>query len=221
MELSKKLGIPLVATNDAHYLNHEDSDLHDTLLCIGTKTTKAKEKRMRFATDQFFVKAPDEMRAVFPDHPEYLERTLEIAAKVDLFPSTRKPVTPSFPVENGHALDSYFVQVAREYFEMRVQKCRPFWAAGALKYPEEKYRERLEFEINTILSMGFPGYFLLVWDFIAKAREMGVPVGPGRGSAAGSIVAWAMKITDIDPMQYDLLFERFLNPGVVHARCGH
>ena len=212
MELSKKLGIPLVATNDAHYLNHEDSDLHDTLLCIGTKTTKAKEKRMRFATDQFFVKTPDEMRAVFPDHPEYLERTLEIAAKVDLFPITRKPVTPSFPVPNGHTLDSYFVQIAREYFELRVQKCRPFWAAGALKYSEEKYRERLEFEINTILNMGFPGYFLLVWDFIAKAREMGVPVGPGRGSAAGSIVAWAMKITDLDPMQYDLLFERFLNP---------
>ena len=212
IELAKKLGIPLVATNDAHYLNHEDSDLHDTLLCIGTKTTKAKEKRMRFATDQFFVKTPDEMRAVFPDHPEYLERTLEIAAKVDLFPITRKPVTPSFPVPEGHTMESYFVQTARECFELRVRSCQPFWAAGALKYPETKYRERLEFEINTILSMGFPGYFLLVWDFIAKARDMGVPVGPGRGSAAGSIVAWAMKITDIDPMQYDLLFERFLNP---------
>ena len=167
---------------------------------------------MRFASDQFYVKTPDEMRAVFPDHPEYLERTLEIAAKIDLFPITRKPATPSFPVPAGHTLDSYFVQVARECFEGRVQQCRPLWGADALKYSEETYRKRLEFELNTILHMGFPGYFLLVWDFIAKAREMGVPVGPGRGSAAGSIVAWAMKITDIDPMQYDLLFERFLNP---------
>jgi len=212
MELAAKLGIPLVATNDAHYLNHEDADLHDTLLCIGTKTTKAKEKRMRFSTDQFYVKTPEEMRAVFPDHPEYLERTLEIAAKVDLFPITRKPVTPRFPVPDGYDLDSYFVHIAKETFEQRLAECRPLWQAGALKHAEEKYRERLAFELDMILKMGFPGYFLLVWDFIRQAREMGVPVGPGRGSAAGSIVAWSMKITDIDPMQYDLLFERFLNP---------
>jgi len=211
-ELAAKLGIPLVATNDAHYLNHADADLHDTLLCIGTKTTKAKEKRMRFSTDQFFVKTPEEMRAVFPDHPEYLERTLEIAAKVDLFPITRKPVTPRFPVPEGYDLDSYFVHIAQETFEQRLVDCRPLWQAGALKHSEEKYRERLAFELDMILKMGFPGYFLLVWDFIRKAREMGVPVGPGRGSAAGSIVAWSMMITDIDPMQYDLLFERFLNP---------
>jgi DNA polymerase-3 subunit alpha len=210
--LAAKLGIPLVATNDAHYLNHDDSDLHDTLLCIGTKTTKAKEKRMRFSTDQFFVKTPDEMRAVFPDHPEYLERTLEIAAKVDLFPITRKPVTPQFPVPSGYDLESYFVHIAKETFEARIAECRPLWQRGVLKYPEEKYRERLAFELDTVLKMGFPGYFLLVWDFIRKAREMGVPVGPGRGSAAGSIVAWSMRITDLDPMQYDLLFERFLNP---------
>ncbi|GLH71273.1 DNA-directed DNA polymerase [Geothrix rubra] len=210
--LAAKLGIPLVATNDAHYLNHEDSDLHDTLLCIGTKTTKAKERRMRFSTDQFFVKTPEEMRAVFPDHPEYLERTLEIAAKVDHFPITRKPVTPNFPVPSGFDLESYFVHVAKETFEARVAECRPLWQRGQLKHAEEKYRERLAFELDTVLKMGFPGYFLLVWDFIRKAREMGVPVGPGRGSAAGSIVAWSMRITDIDPMQYDLLFERFLNP---------
>ncbi len=212
MELAKKLGIPLVATNDAHYLNHEDADLHDTLLCIGTKTTKAKERRMRFSTDQFFVKTPGEMQAVFPDHPEYLERTLEIAAKIDLFPITRKPVTPQFPVPSGFDLESYFVHIAKESFEARLEECRPLWQKGQLTYPEEKYRERLAFELDTVLKMGFPGYFLLVWDFIRKAREMGVPVGPGRGSAAGSIVAWSMRITDIDPMQYDLLFERFLNP---------
>ncbi len=212
IELSKKTGIPLVATNDSHYLNHEDADLHDTLLCIGTKALKRAERRMRFGTDQFFVKTPEEMAKVFPQNPEFLARTLEIAAKVDLFPITRKPATPTFPVPNGHTLESYFVEVAKEWFEKRMAECRPLWQSGQLKHAEEKYRERLEFELQTILNMGFPGYFLLVWDFIAKAREMGVPVGPGRGSAAGSIVAWALKITDIDPMQYDLLFERFLNP---------
>ena len=137
---------------------------------------------------------------------------MEIAAKVDLFPITRKPVTPRFPVPAGYDLDAYFVHVAQETFEQRLAECRPLWQAGSLKHAEEKYRERLAFELDMILKMGFPGYFLLVWDFIRKAREMGVPVGPGRGSAAGSIVAWSMRITDIDPMQYDLLFERFLNP---------
>lgn len=211
-ELSKRTGIPLVATNDAHYLNHADADLHDTLLCIGTKTLKNQQRRMRFSTDQFYVKSPEEMAAVFGQNPEVLERSLEIAAKIDLFPITRKPITPQFPVPSGHTLESYFVAVAREWFEKRVLECKALWAEGRLKHSEEKYRARLEFELETILHMGYPGYFLLVWDFIAKAREMGVPVGPGRGSAAGSIVAWAMKITDIDPMQYDLLFERFLNP---------
>lgn len=211
-ELSQRTGIPLVATNDAHYLNHEDADLHDTLLCIGTKALKTQQRRMRFSTDQFYVKTPEEMRAVFGDRPDLLERTLEIAAKIDLFPITRKPVTPQFPVPSGFTLESYFVHVAREWFERRVVECRPLWQQGRLKHAEEVYRKRLDFELETILKMGYPGYFLLVWDFIAKARDMGVPVGPGRGSAAGSIVAWSMMITDIDPMQYDLLFERFLNP---------
>ena len=201
-----------MATNDSHYLNHEDADLHDTLLCIGTKTFKSAQRRMRFSTDQFFAKTPEEMAAVFREHPEVLERTLEIAARIDLYPITRKPVTPQFPVPSGHTLESYFLEVARSRFEERIQECQPLWQRGVLKYTEDKYRARLEFELDTVLSMGFPGYFLLVWDFIRKAREMGVPVGPGRGSAAGSIVAWSMHITDIDPMQYDLLFERFLNP---------
>ncbi len=211
-ELSRRTGIPLVATNDSHYLNHEDADLHDTLLCIGTKTFKSAARRMRFSTDQFYAKTPEEMAAVFKDHPEVLERTLEIAAKVDLYPITRKPITPQFPVPSGHTLESYFLEVARAAFEERIKECQMLWQRGVLKYTEDKYRARLAFELDTILSMGFPGYFLLVWDFIRKSREMGVPVGPGRGSAAGSIVAWSMHITDIDPMQYDLLFERFLNP---------
>ncbi len=211
-ELSQRTGIPLVATNDAHYLNHADADLHDTLLCIGTKALKRQERRMRFSTDQFYVKTPEEMAALFPGHPELLERSLEIASRIDLYPITRKPATPQFPVPEGFTLESYFVHMAREWFERRIQECRPLWQEGLLKHPEEAYRQRLDFEIDTILKMGYPGYFLLVWDFIAKSREMGVPVGPGRGSAAGSIVAWSLKITDIDPMQYDLLFERFLNP---------
>lgn len=211
-ELSRRTGIALVATNDSHYLNHGDADLHDTLLCIGTKRFKSEKRRMRFSTDQFFVKTPSEMTSVFSQNPEVLERTLEIAAKIDLFPITRKPATPNFPVPSNHTLESYFLEVAKKCFEDRINACRVLWQRNALKYPEESYRTRLAFELETIIKMGFPGYFLLVWDFICKAREMNVPVGPGRGSAAGSIVAWSMHITDIDPMQYDLLFERFLNP---------
>jgi len=141
-----------------------------------------------------------------------VERTLEIAAKVEAYSLARKPVTPNFPVPSGFDLKGYFVHISREWFEKRIAECRPLWSKGLLMYTEAEYRARLDFEIKTIIDMGFPGYFLMVWDFIAKAREMGVPVGPGRGSAAGSIVAWALKITDIDPMQHELLFERFLNP---------
>ncbi|MCL1893593.1 MAG: DNA polymerase III subunit alpha [Holophagaceae bacterium] len=211
-ELSKRTGIPLVLTNDSHYLDHGDADLHDTLLCIGTKKVKTDTDRMRFPGDQFYVKTPAEMALLFPERPDLLERTLEIASKIDSFPLKRKPVTPNFPVPDGFELDGYFVHISREWFEKRIAESRPLWANGWLKHPEKAYRERLEFELSTILKMGFPGYFMMVWDFIAKSREMGVPVGPGRGSAAGSIVAWALKITDIDPMQYGLLFERFLNP---------
>jgi DNA polymerase-3 subunit alpha len=211
-ELSKKTGIPLVLANDAHYLNAEDSDLHDTLLCIGTKKQKKDVNRMRFSSTQFYLKTPGEMARLFPNSPELLELTLKIADTINVFPITRDSVTPNFPVPSGFDLGSYFVHTAREWFEKRVEECRPLWAKGLLLIAEAEYRARLEFEIDLILKMGFPGYFLMVWDFIGKAREMGVPVGPGRGSAAGSIVAWALRITDIDPMQYGLLFERFLNP---------
>jgi len=211
-ELSQKTGIPLVLTNDSHYLDLSDADLHDTLLCVGTKKLKNDPHRMRFSTNQFFVKTPDEMALIFPDRPELLERTLEIASKIDVFPITRKPITPDFPVPVGFNLNSYFVHVAKEWFEKRMEECQQLWTNGRLAHKEADYRERFEFEVDIILKMGYSGYFLMVWDFIAKSREMGVPVGPGRGSAAGSIVAWSLKITDIDPMQYGLLFERFLNP---------
>ncbi|MDR2561986.1 MAG: DNA polymerase III subunit alpha [Holophagales bacterium] len=211
-ELSQKTGIPLVLTNDAHYLDHEDSDLQDTLLCIGTQKSKSDSNRMRFPSSQFYVKTPEEMSLLFPDRLDMMEMTLEIAAKVEPYSLARKPVTPDFPVPSGFDLEGYFVHVSKEWFEKRIAECRPLWSKGMLTHTEDEYRTRLKFEIETIIKMGFPGYFLMVWDFIAKAREMGVPVGPGRGSAAGSIVAWALKITDIDPMQYELLFERFLNP---------
>jgi DNA polymerase-3 subunit alpha len=211
-ELSARTGIQLVGTNDAHYLNAEDSDLHDTLLCIGTKRLKSDAKRMRFSTDQFYVKTPQEMSSLFADHPELVERTLEIASKIDAFPIERKPIAPNFPTPDGSSVQDYFVKTSREWFERRIAACAPLWQEGRLRHTEQEYRERLDFEIDMILKMGFPGYFLLVWDFILKARDMGVPVGPGRGSAAGSIVAWSLMITDIDPMQHELLFERFLNP---------
>jgi DNA polymerase-3 subunit alpha len=210
--LSAKTGIPLVATNDSHYLNHDDSDLHDTLLCIGTKKLKSDQRRMRFPTDQFFVKSPEEMALVFPRNPEYLERTVEIASRIDFLKMKRDVATPYFPGPGGIGMEDHFRATAKEWFERRMIDLAPLWHEGLLKYSQDDYRNRFAFEIDMILKMGFPGYFLLVWDFIAKAREMGVPVGPGRGSAAGSIVAWALKITDIDPMQYELLFERFLNP---------
>ncbi len=211
-ELSRRTGIPLVATNDSHYLNHEDADLHDTLLCIGTKTFKSAQRRMRFSTDQFFAKTPEEMAAVFGEHPEVLERTLEIAARSSSTPSPASPSRPSSRCPPGTPWRATSWKWPGPASRTRIEECRPLWQRGVLKYTEDKYRARLAFELDTVLSMGFPGYFLLVWDFIRKAREMGVPVGPGRGSAAGSIVAWSMHITDIDPMQYDLLFERFLNP---------
>ena len=196
-ELSRRTGIPLVATNDAHYLNHEDSDLHDTLLCIGTKTLKNQQRRMRFSTDQFFVKTPEEMARVFAEHPDVLERTLEIAAKIDLFPITRKPVTPQFPVPSGHTLDSYFVHVAREWFEKRVQECRPLWQQGRLKHSEEKYRARLEFELETVLHMGYPR---LLPAGLGLHRQ-----GPGDGRARGARPR----------------LRRRLHRGLVHADHGH
>ena len=212
MKLSKSTGIKLVATNDSHYLSQEDSDIQDTLLCIGTKALKSAPDRMRFPNDQFYVKTYEEMLRAFPDHPEFLEQTLEIADKIDVYPITRKPVSPNFPVPSGYTVESYFAEVSRSWFAFRMETLAQLWSNGSLKNDKSVYEARLEFELNTILKMGFAGYFLLVWDFIKTAREMGVPVGPGRGSAAGSIVAWSLGITDIDPIQHDLLFERFLNP---------
>lgn len=210
-ELSRKTGIPIVATNDSHYLMPEDTRSHDVLLCIGGGKTLDDPNRLRYGSPDYYFRSAEEMWAVFEEEPEFLLRTLEIAEKCNLeFPRTVDQV-PLYPVPAGDTLDSYFEKVAREGFEERK---RELWSSdqASPRRPVGDYLQRLDHEIATIQRMGYTGYFLIVWDFIRYAKERGIPVGPGRGSAAGSLVAYSMRITDVDPIQYDLLFERFLNP---------
>ncbi|MBL8167894.1 MAG: DNA polymerase III subunit alpha [Acidobacteria bacterium] len=216
VELAKRTGIPLVATNDSHYLNATDVKAHDTLLCIGTGKTINDPNRLTYGAPTFYYRTAEEMWEVFGEEPDLLLRTLEIAEKCDLtFPKTIDQV-PLYPVPEDHTVESYFEKVTRDGFD---ERWREVWQAlessGSLRHPISKYQERLTHEIQTIKRMGYSGYFLIVWDFIRYAKKKGIPVGPGRGSAAGSLVAYALKITDVDPIQYDLLFERFLNPDRV------
>jgi DNA polymerase-3 subunit alpha len=213
VELSKKTGIPLVATNDSHYLLASDVKAHDILLCIGTGKTVEDPNRLSYGSPNYYFRSADEMWETFGEEPQLLHRTLEIAEKCNLeFPKAIDQV-PLYPVPEGHTIASYFEKVTRDGFE---ERWREVWEAhsssGSLRHAISEYRQRLDLEIETIKRMGYTGYFLIVWDFIRYARERGIPVGPGRGSAAGSLVAYCLKITDVDPIQYDLLFERFLNP---------
>jgi DNA polymerase III subunit alpha len=210
--IARRLGVPLVASNDTHYLRKEDAEAHDVLLCIGTQKMVNDPDRLKYASDNFYLKSADEMYRLFPDDAEALENTLRIAEMCDLEIPTGTFHLPEFPVPEGYTLQSYFEKVARDGLEERLAALRARGAQRLKNNPEEIYRQRLEHEIQVIETMGFPGYFLVVWDFIRHARENDVPVGPGRGSAAGSLVAYSLRITDIDPLQYDLLFERFLNP---------
>ncbi|HSN88604.1 MAG TPA: DNA polymerase III subunit alpha, partial [Thermoanaerobaculia bacterium] len=210
--ISKRLGIPLVVSNDCHYLKKDDAFAHDVLLCIGTQKTFSDTDRLKYASDNFYMKNAEEMHAIFPDDHQAIENTLAIAEKCDLVIPTGTFHLPEFPVPGGSNLQDYFEEVAREGLERRLAELKKRRAQGLVRHPDEDYRQRLEYEIQVIEKMGFPGYFLVVWDFIRHARENGIPVDPGRGSAAGSVVAYALRITDIDPLQYDLLFERFLNP---------
>ena len=210
--ISRRTGIPLVVSNDCHYLRKDDSFAHDVLLCIGTQKNLSDPDRLRYASDNFYLKSADEMHALFPDDHAALDNTLAIAERCNLVIPTGSFHLPEFPVPDGYSLQSYFERVAREGLDERLVELRRRRAQGLVRHPDEAYRERFEHEIRVIETMGFPGYFLVVWDFIRHARENGIPVGPGRGSAAGSVVAYALRITDIDPLQYDLLFERFLNP---------
>ena len=212
VRLSKETGIPLVATNDCHYLHHDDAHAQDVMLCIQTGKTMSDAHRMKFQTDQFYFKSAVEMAQVFGELPDALSRTVDIAhrcnVKIERIPSP----FPEFQVPAGHTAGSYFEKVVREGFASRVPILERQAQQGMLRNPLSEYEKRLTSEIEMIQKMRYEGYFLIVWDFIHYARTQDVPVGPGRGSAAGSLVSYALRITDVDPLQYNLLFERFLNP---------
>ncbi|MFZ1050240.1 MAG: DNA polymerase III subunit alpha, partial [Candidatus Sulfotelmatobacter sp.] len=211
-QLEKDLGLPLVATNDSHYLCEDDAHAQDVMLCIQTGKSIHDTARMKFDGTQFFVKNHDEMYRVFKDSPEVLTRTLDIAERCSLRLEKVATPFPQFDVPPGYTIDSYFEHVSREGFARRLAALRPLYDQGKLKHSILDYEQRLERELAIIQQMKFPGYFLIVWDFIRYAKEHEIPVGPGRGSAAGSLVSYALGITDIDPLQHELLFERFLNP---------
>ena len=212
LRLSKETGIPTIATNDCHYLHHEDAHAQEVLLCIQTGKTMGDANRMKFQTDQFYFKTAEEMARVFKEVPDALSRTVDIAhrcnVKIDRIPNP----FPEFKVPDGETPGSYFERVVRDGFAARVPGLERLRAAGQLANPLSEYEKRLTSEIKMIQQMRYEGYFLIVWDFIHYARTQDVPVGPGRGSAAGSLVSYALRITDVDPLQYNLLFERFLNP---------
>jgi DNA polymerase III subunit alpha len=220
VELSKRTGIPLVATNDAHYLHQDDARAHDVLLCIGSGKTVNETNRLRFETPNFYVRSPEEMWQLFgKELPDALNRTLEIAEMCDLTLPKDVNYLPKFPIPEVHSelsVDEYFEKVVNEGFDHRRQTVWDRQAAREeLEHSLDDYRTRLVSEIQMIEQMGFPSYFLIVWDFVRYARDNSIPVGPGRGSAAGSLVAYCLGITDVDPLKYNLIFERFLNPGRV------
>ncbi len=208
-ELSRELGIPLVATNDCHYLNQNEAHAHELLLCIQTGKTINDPGRFRFSTDQLYFKSPDEMRESFAHSPEAIRATVEIAERCNLELKFGKNYFPLFPTVENETLESMFDTAARTGLEERLGEMRE---RGELDPDKEKiYRSRLEMELEIIKVKGFAGYFLIVADFINHAKNQGIPVGPGRGSGAGSLAAYCTRITDIDPIPYGLIFERFLN----------
>ena len=198
--LARETGLPLVVTNDAHYLRKEDADVQDILLCIQTGKTVDDQNRMRFETQEFYLKSEEELRSLFPGCEEAFENTAKIADMCNVEFTFHQYHLPAFPVPEGYTNEEYFRKLCDEGFRER--------------YPDapKEYRERMEYEISVISSMGYVNYYLIVWDFIHYAKQTGIPVGPGRGSGAGSIVAYCIHITEVDPMKYGLIFERFLNP---------
>ncbi len=212
-KLERELDIPLVATNDSHYLCEDDHTSHDVMLCVQTGSKVQDAKRMRFDGDQFYVKSADEMGRLFPDRLDLLSRTQQIAERCNLKLNKVDNPFPEFAVPAGHSIDSYFEEICREGYKKRLATAiHHLESRGQLRHPLHEYEARLQREIDIIKQMKYSGYFLIVWDFIRHARERGIPVGPGRGSAAGSLVAYVMEITNVDPLQNALLFERFLNP---------
>ncbi len=200
MRISRETGLPMVVTNDAHYLRREDAAMHDVLLCIQTGKTIEDPERMRFQTEEFYLKSEQELLEKFPNCPEAFENTVKIADMCNLEFVFNEYHLPSFPVPEGYTNEEYFRKLCMDGFRERYEN------------PPAEYLERLEYEIGVISRMGYVNYYLIVWDFIRFAKESGIPVGPGRGSGAASIVAYCMHITEVDPMKYSLIFERFLNP---------
>ncbi len=200
-KLAGEAGLPLVATGDVHYLRHEDAQAHEALLCIQSGDSLKNPNHWKFDTDQFFFKSPEEMALDFPGHEEAMRRTLEIAARCNVELELGKILLPSFPVPEGKDAFDYLVELCEKGLQKRYER------------PTPELQERLRFELKTVKEMGFADYFLIVWDFVSFAKRNGIQVGPGRGSAAGSLAAYCLEITDVDPMEYGLLFERFLNPG--------
>ncbi len=200
IRLGKELGVKCIATNDVHFVNKEDAEAHDMLICLNTGKDLDDPTRMKYS-GQEFLKTPTEMAELFSDVPEALANTMEIADKIEEYELNTAPIMPDFPLPDGFDSENdYLHHLTYEGAKERYSELT------------DEIKERIDFELNTIKKMGFPGYFLITWDFLKAAREMGVVVGPGRGSAAGSVAAYCLQITNIDPLKYNLLFERFLNP---------
>ncbi|HEY1815240.1 MAG TPA: DNA polymerase III subunit alpha [Kofleriaceae bacterium] len=208
IRISKKTGIPLVATNDCHYVNRADATAHDVLMAIQTGKSLKDEKRLKHVVDSYYMKSPSEMDAAFKDVSEAIENTAKIAAECNVKLKLDQTFMPKYKVPEGHDLDTYLADIIWKGLDRRFGELRE----RGLAFDPDQYRERVTREMGVIQKMGFSGYFLIVWDFINWAKDHGIAVGPGRGSGAGSAVAWSMRITDIDPIEFKLLFERFLNP---------
>ncbi len=206
--MSQETGIPLVATGDCHYVHQTDAKAHEVLMAIQQGRTLADEKRLKHDVSSYYLHSPAEFNKFFADMPQAIESTVQIANACNVELKLGKPMLPRYKVPEGFDIPSYFRRVCEEGLEQRFQE----FAAYGKKFDPDQYRAQLTREIEVIIAMDFPGYFLIVWDFIRYAKEHGIPVGPGRGSGAGSLVAYSLKITDLDPLPYNLLFERFLNP---------
>ena len=201
MRIARETGLPMVVTNDAHYLRKEDSKMQDVMMCIQMGTTlDDPNRKMEFQTEEFYLKSEEELRQLFPNCDEAFENTAKIADRCNVEFVFNEYHLPSFPVPEGYTYEEYFRKLCMDGFRERYEN------------PPDSYMERLEYEIGVISRMGYVNYYLIVWDFIRYAKESGIPVGPGRGSGAASIVAYCMHITEVDPMKYALIFERFLNP---------
>ncbi|WEK29946.1 MAG: DNA polymerase III subunit alpha [Candidatus Pseudomonas phytovorans] len=210
--LADKFGAPLVATNDVRFIKQADFDAHETRVCIGEGWTLDDPRRPRGYSDQQYLKSAEEMAELFSDLPEAIANTVEIAKRCNIQVQLGKHFLPDFPTPNGMGIDDYLRHVSHEGLEERLAVLWPKETTPDYEEKRQVYLDRLKFELDIIIQMGFPGYFLIVMDFIKWAKNNDVPVGPGRGSGAGSLVAYVLKITDLDPLAYDLLFERFLNP---------